>query len=75
MPNGEKTAHGDGKEDNEGRERNRTQNANIETSANANIQVKVAKVDEGEDKVGYCNNDNESNNDNTQGEKLRVKDV
>ena len=76
MPNGEKIAHGDGKEDNEGRERNWTQNANIETSGNANIQVEVAEVDEeGEDKVDYRNDDNESNNDNTQGGKLRVKDV
>ena len=76
MPNGEKTAHGDGKEDNEGREKNRTQNANIESSTNANIYVEVAEVEEeGEDKVGCYNDDNESNNDNTQGGKLRVKDV
>lgn len=76
MPNGEKIAHGDGKEDNERRKRNRTQNPNIKASANANIQVEVAEGDEeGEDKVDDHNIDKKSNNDNTRGGKLRVKDV
>jgi len=75
MPNGAKIAHGDGKKDNEGRKRNQTQNANIKTSANPNVQMEVAEVDEWEDKVVDHNDDNKSNNDNTQGGKLRGKNV
>ena len=79
MPNGEKAAHGDGKEDNEGRERkirHKTPTSKPAPMPTFRWKLEVAEVDEeGEDKVGCRNDDNESNNDNTQGGKLRVKDV
>ena len=65
MPNGEKIAHGDGKEDNEGRRKIRHKTP---TS-------KVAEGDEGEVKVSDHNDDIKGNNDNMRSGKLRDKDA